>query len=129
VSVGCAKANDGVGRNIHFSRCGHVIPRSQVRYINGFQSGNRAGAELEKDICELECEPSTVDKLLKSFRDKGYDHCVLYHHVRVGQPGETEMIGDVQCCRKITRCIAKNRFVRTACKKITWVFANSVKYM
>jgi hypothetical protein len=61
VSVGCAKANDGVGRNIHFSRCGHVIPRSQVRYINGFQSGNRAGAELEKDICELECEPSTVD--------------------------------------------------------------------
>jgi hypothetical protein len=130
VSVGCAKANDGVGRNIHFSRCGHVIPRSQVRYINGFQSGNRAGAELEKDICELECEPSTVDKLLKSFRDKGYDHCVLYHHVRVGQPGgETEMIGDVQCCRKITRCIAKNRFVRTACKKLTWVFVNSVKYM
>ena len=42
----------------------------------------------------MECEPSMVDTLLKSFRDKGYDHFVLFHHVRVGQPGETEMIGD-----------------------------------
>jgi hypothetical protein len=42
----------------------------------------------------MECEPSMVDKLLKPFRDKGYDHCVLYHHVRVGKPGETEMIDD-----------------------------------
>jgi hypothetical protein len=33
VSVGSAKANDGVGRSIHFSQCRYVIPRSQVRYI------------------------------------------------------------------------------------------------
>jgi hypothetical protein len=65
-----------------------------VCYINGFQNATRAGAELRKDVCGLEWEPSTVDKLLKSFRDKGYDHCVLYHHVRVGQSGETEIIGD-----------------------------------
>ena len=35
VSVGEAKANDGVGRNVHYSRCGYVIPRSQVCCING----------------------------------------------------------------------------------------------
>ncbi len=38
VSVGCPKANDGVSRSIHLSRCGLMIPRSPVRYINGFQS-------------------------------------------------------------------------------------------
>ncbi len=30
VSIGCAKANNGVGRSIHFSPYGYVIPRSQV---------------------------------------------------------------------------------------------------
>ena len=75
VSVGSAKANDGVGRSIHFSRCGYVIPRCQVRYINGFRGGacNNDGNSALRDSPDQ----SPIDKLLTSFRTKGFDHCVL----------------------------------------------------
>jgi hypothetical protein len=75
VSVASAKANDGVGRNIHFARRGFVLPRSQVRYIGGFRTrGEMAG------IDNLDADLSTVDKLIVAFKENGYDHCVLYHH-------------------------------------------------
>jgi hypothetical protein len=67
VCVGCAnKANDGVGRSIHFSQCGYVIPRSQVQYINGFQS--RPTDNDGKCFPQVTPEQSTIDKLLSSFR-------------------------------------------------------------
>lgn len=90
VSVGSAKANDGVGRNIHFSRCGYVIPRSQVRYINGFQ--NTSENASHDNIRRLLPGESSVDKLLKSFKDKGLDHCVLYHQVRRHRRNEEEQV-------------------------------------
>lgn len=79
VSVGSAKANDGVGRNVHFSRCGYVIPRSQVRYINGFKNPADKTNDCHTAGNDGQLEPgaSEVDKLLNSFRLKGYDHCVL----------------------------------------------------
>lgn len=80
ISLGVAKANDGVGRNVHFSRSGYVIPRSQVRYINGFRSPSNDDPDLDNYRHLLPGE-SSVDKLLKSLRDRGCDHCVLYHHV------------------------------------------------
>ena len=80
VSVGTAKANDGVGRNVHFRRSGNVIPRSQVRYINGFQ--NTKNNPEHDNVRRLEPGESSVDKLLKSFREKQFDHCVLFHHVK-----------------------------------------------
>jgi hypothetical protein len=80
VSVGTAKANDGVGRNVHFRRSGNVIPRSQVRYINGFQ--NPTNNPEHDYIRRLEPIESLVDKLLKSLREKQLDHCGLFHHVR-----------------------------------------------
>lgn len=85
VSVASAKANDGVGRNIHFVRCGFVMPRSQVRYIGGFHNRDER-AEIEN----LDADLSTADKLIAAFKDNGYDHCVLYHHVRgvLQQPTE-----------------------------------------
>ena len=79
ISVGTAKANDGVGRHVHFSRSGNVIPRSQVRYINGFQ--NTTNNPEHGNVRRLEPGESSVDKLLKSFREKQFDHCVLFHHV------------------------------------------------
>ncbi len=78
-SVGSAKANDGVGRRVLFSRCGFVIPRSQVRYINGFQ--NDGLDEYGKRILKPNYDESTVDKLLHTFRVKGNYHSVLYHHI------------------------------------------------
>ena len=92
VSVGCAKANDGVGRNIHFSRSGYLIPRSQVRYINGFQ--NTSNNPDHGNNRQLEPGVSSVDKLLKSLKDNGYDHCVLYHHVKKKQLLVNEQIVD-----------------------------------
>jgi hypothetical protein len=92
VSVGCAKANDGVGRSIHFSRCGYVIPRSQVRYINGFRSRACDDGRANRTLQDTP-EQSTIDKLLTSFRTKGFDHCVLYHHVT--QPNsDVATVGD-----------------------------------
>jgi MULE transposase domain len=87
VSVGCANANDGVGRNVHFSRCGYAIPRSQVRYMSGFQRNpNNAGSgQRGRDSGE-----SSVDSLLKSLKQKGYDHCILYHHVKKDASNLTE---------------------------------------
>ena len=85
VSVASAKADDGVGRNIHFVRCGFVMPRSQVRYIGGFHNRDeRAG------IDNADADLSTVDKLIVAFKENGYDHCVLYHNVRgvLQQPTE-----------------------------------------
>jgi len=91
VSIGTAKANDGVGRNVHFSRSGNVIPRSQVRYINGFQ--NAANNPEHDNVRRLEPGVSSVDKLLKSFREKKFDHCVLFHHV--SQRSQCHDEGDV----------------------------------
>jgi hypothetical protein len=85
VSVGEAKANDGVGRNVHYSRCGYVIPRSQVRYINGFRTSSD-NTDHDNHTRQLEFGVSAADKLLKSLKNKGYDHCVLYHHVRGLEP-------------------------------------------
>ena len=76
VCVGCAnKANDGVGRSIHFSQCGYVIPRSQVQYINGFQSwaSNDNGNRMLQDTPEQR----TIDKVLSSFQTKDFGHYVL----------------------------------------------------
>ena len=80
VSVGNAKANDGVGRNVHFSQSGNVIPRSQVRYINGFQNTTN-NPEHHDNVYRLEPGESLVDKLLKSFREKQFNHCVLFRHI------------------------------------------------
>lgn len=95
VSVGTARANDGVGRNVHFRRSGNVIPRSQVRYINGFQ--NTTNNPEHDNVRRLEAGESSVDKLLKSFREKQFDHCVLFHHVpqrREASEGDVNIVAD-----------------------------------
>ena len=67
--VSTAKANEGVGRNVHhFRRSGNVIPRSQVRYINDFQK--TTNNPEHDNVRQLEPGESSVDKLLKSFREK-----------------------------------------------------------
>jgi hypothetical protein len=67
VCVGCTnKAHDGVSISIHFSQCGYVIPRSQVQYINGFQS--RATDNDGNRLPQVTPEQSTIDKRLSSFR-------------------------------------------------------------
>ncbi len=57
----------------------NVIPHSQVRYINGFQ--NMTNNPEHDNVRRLEPGESLVDKRLKSFREKQFDHCVLFHHV------------------------------------------------
>ena len=75
-TVATANATNAVGRNIHYVRSGNVIPRAQVRWLSGFhirEQGNEGDQPKENE--------STVDRLLVSFKEKGYDHCVLYHLV------------------------------------------------
>jgi hypothetical protein len=79
-SAGTAKANDGVGRNVYFRRSGNVISCSKVRYINGFQ--NTTNNPEHDNVRQIEPGESSVEKLLKSFKENQFDHCVLFHHVR-----------------------------------------------
>jgi hypothetical protein len=68
VSVSTAKANDCIGRNVHFRRSSNVIPHSQVRYINVFQ--NTTNNPEYDNVRQLEPGESSVDKLLKSSRQQ-----------------------------------------------------------
>ena len=77
VSVGSANANDGVCRNVHFSRFGYAIASSQNRYVSGFQRNLNNADSGQRGYGSGE---STVDSLLKSLKQKGYGHCILYHH-------------------------------------------------
>ena len=51
-----------------------------MRYINGFQ--NTKNNPEHDNVRRLEPGESSVDKLLKSFRETQFDHCVLFHHVK-----------------------------------------------
>jgi hypothetical protein len=77
-SLGNAKACDGVGRNVFYSRTGGVLTRKQVRYINGFNEVDDCN-HLVSHSRDLKPGESSVDKLLQSLRDKGFGHCVLYN--------------------------------------------------
>ena len=91
VSVGCANTNKGVvGRNVQFSCCGHAIPRSQVQYMSGFQR-NPNNADIGQQ--GRDSGESFIDSLLKSLKQKGYDHCILCHHVKRGASNLTEDTG------------------------------------
>jgi hypothetical protein len=84
-SIGVAKANDGVGRNVYFTRSGYVIPRSQVRYINGFRDDTESNPESNNSRQLLPGE-SSVDRLIQSLRNRGFAHCLLYHHKKPSAP-------------------------------------------
>jgi hypothetical protein len=74
-----------------YSRTGSVIPRSPVRYINGFHEVDDDN-NLVSNSQDLIPSESSVDKLLQSLWDKGFGHYVLYHQRKPGSAPESVMV-------------------------------------